>query len=248
MPHTRSRQGLTAIRKLRELVVGGHFEPGERISELAAVELLGMSRTPVRAALQVLAHDGLLEARSNGGFVVSDYSLRDMLDAIELRGALEGMAARMAAERSAGKDATRELRGILAEIDALLASAAADSDELYDSYVELNEAFHAELLRLAASPMLERSLVQVTALPFASPSAFVKAGLQKEANRNVLVVAQYQHRAIVRAITAGDGVRALRLGQEHAQTAADSLNQLSRRDDIERLVPGSNLLRRSTGA
>lgn len=245
MPETRSRQSLTAVRKLRELVVGGRFAPGERISELAAVELLGMSRTPVRAALQTLAHDGLLEARSNGGFVVCDYSLRDMLDAIELRGALEGMAARMAAERSPGKRSTSELRGISERIDALLASAAAESDELYDAYVELNEAFHAELLRLAASPMLERSLDQVTALPFASPSAFVQAGLQQEANRNVLIVAQYQHRAIVSAISAGDGVRALRLGQEHAQTAADSLKHLSRTGNIARLVPGSGLLRRS---
>lgn len=245
MAHSRSRQSLTAVRKLRELVVGGHFEPGARISELAAVELLGMSRTPVRAALQALAHDGLLEARSNGGFVVCDYSLRDMLDAIELRGALEGMAARMAAERSPGETATRDLRAITVRIDLLLASVAPDSDELYDAYTELNEAFHSEMLRLAASPMLERSLDQVTALPFASPSAFVQAGLQHEANRNVLIVAQYQHRAIVSAISAGDGVRALRLGQEHAQTAADSLKHLSRTGNMERLMPGSGLLRRA---
>jgi GntR family transcriptional regulator of vanillate catabolism len=244
MPKSRSRQSLTAVRKLRELIVGGQFEPGERISELAAVEQLGMSRTPVRAALQALAHDGLLEPRSNGGYIVCDYSLRDMLDAIELRGALEGMAARIAAERSSGQAATRELRAILERIDSLLEVAAADSDELYDSYVVLNESFHTELLRLADSPMLERSLAQVTALPFASPSAFVKAGAQQDLNRNVRIVAQYQHRAIEKAISAGDSVRALRLGQEHAQTAIDSLIQLSRGREYERLVPGSSFLRR----
>jgi GntR family transcriptional regulator of vanillate catabolism len=167
-----------------------------------------------------------------------------MLDAIELRGALEGMAARIAAERSSGQAATRELRAILERIDSLLEVAAADSDELYDSYVVLNESFHTELLRLADSPMLERSLAQVTALPFASPSAFVKAGAQQDLNRNVLIVAQYQHRAIEKAISAGDSVRALRLGQEHAQTAIDSLIQLSRSREYERLVPGSSFLRR----
>ncbi|HEX5788486.1 MAG TPA: GntR family transcriptional regulator [Woeseiaceae bacterium] len=247
MPTTRSRQGLAAVRKLRELVIGGCFKPGERLSELAAVELIGMSRTPVRAALQALAHEGLLEARSNGGFVVCDYSLADMLDAIELRGVLEGMAARLAAERSSGTAATRELHAILAQIDRLLDAAGVEGDDLYDAYVELNETFHAEMLRLAQSPMLERSLAQVTALPFASPSAFVKAGREQEVNRNVLIVAQYQHRAIAEAITAGDGVRALRLGQEHAQTAADSLKRLSRTGDVGRLVPGSTLLRRDTG-
>jgi GntR family transcriptional regulator of vanillate catabolism len=245
MTQARSRQGLTAVRRLRELVIGGQFAPGERISELAAVELLGISRTPVRAALQALAHEGLLDARDNGGFVVCDYSLADMLDAIELRGALEGMAARMAAERSPGEVATRELRAILEQIDALLGREDNDSDTLFDGYTELNEAFHNEMLRLAQSPMLERSLSQVTALPFASPSAFVKAGLQQETNRNVLVIAQYQHRAIVSAIQRGEGSRAARIGQEHAQTAADSLRQLSASDEYEKLVPGSSLLRRS---
>lgn len=242
MTTARSTQRLTAARRLRELVIGGKFEPGERISELAAVEMLGISRTPVRLALQTLAHEGLLEARSAGGFVVRDYSLADMLDAIDLRGVLEGTAARMAAERSSGEVATKGLRSICSEIDDLLDTAPADSDELFEGYMELNTEFHAEMLRLAQSPMLERSLEQVIALPFASPSAFVKAGLEKDKNRNVLVVAQQQHYALVSAITAGESARAAMVGQEHAQTAADSLKNLSAIDDINRLVPGSNLL------
>ncbi len=228
------------------MVVGGHFKPGERISELGAVERLGISRTPVRLALGALAHEGLLEARSNGGFVVRDFSLADMLDAIEVRGVLEGMAARMAAERSSGDRDTMELRTILAQIDSLLESVPADNDELYEGYAELNERFHLEMLRLAKSPMLERSLAQVTALPFASPGAFTKAGLEQDRNRNVLVVAQHQHRALVDAITAGESARAERLGQEHAHTAADNLKQLAQTDSIDDLVPGSKLLRWST--
>jgi len=243
MATSRSRLRLTAIRRLREFVVGGHFEPGERISELAAVELLDISRTPVRLALQALAHEGLLEARPNGGFIVRDFSLDDFLDAIALRGVLEGTAARMAAERSSGERSTQGMRSILDQIDNLLESAAADSDELYEGYVELNKEFHAEMLGLAQSPMLERSLAQVTALPFASPSALVKASLEQDRNRNVLLVAQYQHYALLDAITEGESARAAMVGQEHAQTAADTLKLLSRKDDIERLVPGSNLLR-----
>lgn len=246
MSKSRSRQRLTAIRRLRELVIGGHFKPGERISELAAVDRLGISRTPVRLALDALAHEGLLEARSNGGFVVRDFSLTDMLDAIQLRGVLEGTAARMAAERSSGDRETMQLRLIVTDIDTLLEDVPADSDELYEGYIELNEKFHVEMLKLAKSPMLERSLAQVTALPFASPGAFTKAGLEQDRNRNLLVVAQHQHRAIVGAIAAGESARAERLGQEHAHTAADNLRQLSRNDGINDLVPGSRLLRLST--
>jgi GntR family transcriptional regulator of vanillate catabolism len=246
MGTARSRQQLTAIRRLRELVIGGHFKPGERISELAAVDRLGISRTPVRLALGALAHEGLLEPRSNGGFVVRDFSLSDMLDAIELRGVLEGTAARMAAERSASDQETRELRSILSQIDALLDSLPSDQDELYEGYSELNEKFHAEMLRLAKSPMLERSLAQVTALPFASPGAFTKAGLVPDRNRNVLIVAQHQHRAIVDAIATGQSARAEKLGQEHAHTAADNLKGLAQHDGIDALGAGSSLLRWST--
>jgi GntR family transcriptional regulator of vanillate catabolism len=244
----RSRQQFTAVRRLRELIVAGRFTPGQRISELAAVEELGISRTPVRLALQALAHEGLLESRATGGFVVRDFSLEDILDAIDLRGVLEGMAARLAAERSSGEQNTKTLRSIVARIDTLLDRADLESDELFESYSELNLEFHAEMLRLAKCPMLERSLAQVIALPFASPNAFVKASLQQEQSRRVLVVGQSQHRALVNAIAAGESARAVRVGQEHAQTAADGLKQLVQQDELQGLLPVANLLRRSRAA
>ena len=236
-----------AVRRLREMVIAGQFASGERISELAAVDRLGISRTPVRLALQTLAHEGLLEARSNGGFVVRDYSVSDMLDAIELRGVLEGMAARLAAERSSGAKATAKLRSLLEQIDELMSACGPDADALYEGYVELNAAFHDELLQLAQSPMLERNLAQVVSLPFASPNAFVKAGLGLENDRNVLVIAQSQHHALVEAIESGESARAERVGVEHAQTAASSLRRLSAHGALDDSVPGSNLLRENTG-
>jgi GntR family transcriptional regulator of vanillate catabolism len=232
---------------LRELVIGGEFEPGQRLSEQAAVKLLGISRTPVRAALATLAHEGLLAPRSHGGFIVRDFSLADMLDAIELRGVLEGTAARMAAERSNGERETRALYFILTKIDALLESTAGDGGGLFEGYVALNEEFHDEMLRLAQSPMLERSLSQVTALPFVSPNAFTKASLELDKNRNVLVVAQAQHRAITDAISAGHSARAFMLGQEHAQTAADNLKALAGKNKLSKLLAEANVLPAAVG-
>lgn len=248
METQRSRQQFTAVRRLRELIIGGTFAPGQRISELAAVEKLGISRTPVRLALQALAHEGLLESRSTGGFVVRDFSLDDIFDAIDLRGVLEGMAARLAAERSSGERNTRTLRSIVARIDSLFDSTDLESDELFESYSELNLEFHSELLQLAKCPMLERSLAQVISLPFASPNAFVKASLEQERSREVLVVGQSQHRALVDAIAAGQSARAVRVGQEHAQTAADGLKQLLVEDDVVGVLPGAGLLRRFRAA
>ena len=67
------------------------LRPGERISELQAVETTGVSRTPVRMALVRLEEEGLLEAIPSGGFMVKAFSERDILDSIELRGTLEGV-------------------------------------------------------------------------------------------------------------------------------------------------------------
>ena len=85
--------------RLRELILGGELKPGARIAELTLVERLGASRTPIRMALVRLQEEGLLEALPHGGFAVKDFSESDIHDAIELRGTLEGLCARLAAER-----------------------------------------------------------------------------------------------------------------------------------------------------
>src|SRR5215471_12055158 len=84
-----------ALLELRELLLKGEFHPGERLSELQLVARLGVSRTPVRLALHRLAHEGLLEATPSGRSIVREFTISDVWDAIELRGVLEGTAARM---------------------------------------------------------------------------------------------------------------------------------------------------------
>ena len=84
---------------LREMLLEGHFQPGERIREVPLAAELGVSRIPLRLVLERLAHEGLLEVRPTRGFVVQRFSTTDIYDAIELRGLLEGMAARLTAEK-----------------------------------------------------------------------------------------------------------------------------------------------------
>src|SRR5579862_6670887 len=93
-----SQTGRTLL-SLREMLLRGDFAPGDRISELPLVARLGVSRTPIRLALDRLAHEGLLEVSPGGGFVVREFTLTDVWDAIEMRGVLEGTAARLGAER-----------------------------------------------------------------------------------------------------------------------------------------------------
>ena len=111
-------QARKAQLRLREMILAGELPGGARIAELAIVEQLGVSRTPIRAALMRLEQEGLLEALPNGGYAVRTFSERDVSDAIELRGTLEGLSARLAAERGAPPVVLNEARDCLRAIDA----------------------------------------------------------------------------------------------------------------------------------
>ena len=107
-------QTVRAQLALRDMILSGRLRPGERISELQAVDITGVSRTPVRLALVRLEDEGLLQAIPSGGFMVKAFTERDILDSIELRGTLEGLAARFAAERGVSARSLEPLKECLA--------------------------------------------------------------------------------------------------------------------------------------
>eukprot|EP01035_Chromulina_nebulosa_P034851 gene34851-46815_t len=85
--------------RIREAILDGSVSAGERINEVRFSRILDVSRTPVRAALQALAGEGLLDYAPNRGFTVREFPLDAIVDAYEIRASLEGVAARFAAER-----------------------------------------------------------------------------------------------------------------------------------------------------
>jgi len=211
-----------ALLKLRELILSGELAGGTRIAELAIVERLGVSRTPIRAALMRLEQEGLLEALPNGGYAVKMFSERDIADAIELRGTLEGLLVRLAAERGAPAVVLAEAKECLRQVDAVLADPAL-SDEAFSAYVDFNERFHALLYEMADSPVTVRQLERVVSLPFASASAFVVVQSNSPQARDMLVVAQDQHWQVLDAIERGEGTRAEALMREHSRLAQRNL-------------------------
>ena len=88
----------TVLMQLRDLILRGTFEPGQRLAEQQLAERLGASRTPVRSALVTLEQEGLIEASDTGKYLVRQFTPREVADAIAVRGHLEGMAARLVAE------------------------------------------------------------------------------------------------------------------------------------------------------
>lgn len=107
-PSDVASQTARAFFSLRESLIRGEFAPGERMAELPLVARVGVSRTPIRLALERLAHIGLLDISANGGFTVRSYSATEALDAIEIRGVSKGR--RHVSRRSGLPTARRSLR------------------------------------------------------------------------------------------------------------------------------------------
>ncbi|MEX3938559.1 GntR family transcriptional regulator [Paraburkholderia sp. BR10937] len=228
---------------LRELILGGELAPGERISELGVVERLGVSRTPVRAALMRLQEEGLLEPIPSGGYAVRSFSENEIRDSIELRGTLEGLAARLAAERGITHSMFRDLHDCIDEIDELLVGEL--SEETFSRYVEANGRFHRLLAVASDSEVVARQIEKVATLPFASASAFVVVQSLDPRARETLIVAQAQHRAVLEAIESREGARAEALMREHSHIAHQNLKRvLDNQRAMTRLI-GGNLIRRN---
>ncbi|MDH4050503.1 MAG: GntR family transcriptional regulator [Rubrivivax sp.] len=236
-------QTVKAQLRLRELIVNGGLAPGERLAELALVDRLGVSRTPVRAALLKLQEEGLLEPITGGGFAVRAFSESDIRDAIEVRGTLEGLAARLAAERGVSATLLAEAQQCLSAIDHVLVGPQL-SDSAFSTYAGENGRFHALLGEMSGSPVVRRQLERAAAQPFASPNGFVmvrEAGAQA---RDTLVVAQHQHRAVMEAIAQREGTRAESLMREHARLAHGNLSQALQSRQAMARVPGGALIQR----
>jgi GntR family transcriptional regulator of vanillate catabolism len=236
-------QAVKAQLRLRELILAGELPAGSRIAEVAIVEKIGVSRTPIRAALMRLEQEGLLQALPGGGYAVRVFSEREVADAIELRGTLEGLAARLAAERGVADAVLAQARECLAQIDAVLDAPALD-DEAFQRYVQCNGRFHALLHRLAGSEVIARELERVVRLPFASPSGFVVQQANSPRARDMLIVAQDQHRQVLDAIARREGARAEAIMREHSRIAQRNLREAMDAPQAERM-PGAQLIRAS---
>ncbi len=240
-------QTVKAQLSLRDLILSGDLKPGDRISELSVVERLGISRTPIRMALVRLEEEGLLEAIPSGGFAVKAFSERDIHDAIEMRGTLEGFAARLAAERGVRNPVLVEMKERLAQLDDLVDKPSLNVDD-FSQYVGLNGRFHALLIDAADSPVLTRQIDRALNLPFASPSGFVMVQAMLPEARQILTIAQDHHRCVVRAIEEREGARAEALMREHARLAHRNLQLAFRNQGTRDLVPGAVLIRRPLAA
>ena len=195
--------------RVRNMIMEGELKPGEKVPEKLLTERFGVSRTPVREAVKVLAAEGLVMLVQNRGAVVSRLTVAELDEVFPVLAALEGAAGELACQNASDKeiDAIRKL-------NARMHVAFEESDR--PAYFELNQRIHAAILAAARNATLTNHHQLVARR---ANRARYQANLTVERWRQALV----EHDAILAALEARDAVRLGTLMKEHMEHKLTSL-------------------------
>jgi GntR family transcriptional regulator, vanillate catabolism transcriptional regulator len=207
---------------LHEMILSGELRPGERLTEAGLAERMGLSRTPIRVVLPALAAEGLLDPVGRRGYAVKAFSETESLQALNLRAALEGLAARALAERGPPTSLLRQLDDCLAAGNELFEARALTPEDV-QTYGRMNGRFHALIVDSADSPLLESFVARLNRLPFIAPEIIAFDKIDGRAAFTQLFRAHGDHLAIVDALRARDATRAEFLFREHANRQRQSM-------------------------
>lgn len=212
---------------IEEEMATGRLPPGTRLDEMELAARFGVSRTPIREALSLLAGEGLLESGPRRGLVVAQASPYRLIEMFEVMAELESMCARLAARRI-----TEGELAALQERHEACRSAAQQQDP--DGYFRANEAFHLALYAASHNAFLTEQVqtLQRRLRPY--------RWLQLRA-RNRLRRSFDEHQAIVDALRAGDTERAVTAARNHVVVQGErfsdllaGLHRMEIRDDADR--------------
>src|SRR4029077_11362500 len=186
---------------LRQEILDNRLPPGSELNEVALSRSLGVSRGPVREALGRLASEGLVTIRPRRGAVVTALSTQEFLAAYQVREALETLAIRLAVPRIGPDDLVR-LQALVDEMVVL-----ADSSDV-EAFFRANAAFHATFVEVSGNAMLQDAMSRLL-------GQMGRYQMRSVALRGSLRRSTMEHKAILRAVRAGDADKAERLLGEH---------------------------------
>lgn len=199
----------TAYDTLRQQVVGGIHAPGAQLKEEPLAHALGISRTPVRAALKRLVEDGLAVSDPNRGVRVAQWTDFDIDETYDLRAVLEAHAAELATHRG-GMALADRLDALNQEMAAAIKAGGADLPERLQ---RINAQFHRAILEACGSPRLRTILAPLIDMPVVLRSHFISTPDDK-------LQSLQHHRDVAAAVRAGDGALARQAMQLHLRIAA----------------------------
>ena len=202
---------------LEEQIISQKLRPGESVTEMKLSRELGVSRTPVREALQRLDREGLIKLIPNKGAVVLGISEQDLIDIYKIRMRLEGLAARIAAEKR----------------DEALCRELHDNVELTEFYMtkgniekvkNLDSEFHDIIYRCCESRMLGKTLSELHR--YIASYRKLSLAVSGRIDRSLS-----EHREIYEAIAGGNTDAADALMSKHVERALENLLQILNKDE-----------------
>jgi DNA-binding GntR family transcriptional regulator len=208
---TRPALAVELADRLRQMIVDGDLEPGGKVPEKVLTERFGVSRTPLREALKVLAAEGYIKLIPNRGSVVAELTIGDLEEAFPIIAALEGAAGELAC-RSASDE---EIADIRRTNDAM--HAAFEAGDM-PAYFDLNQQIHGAILSAARNPMLVQHHRKVAQL-------VQRARYQANRTPQRWQEAVVEHDAIIKALEARDGERLGRLMKAHLEHKLEALRR-----------------------
>ena len=238
-----------ATEALRDLVLRGTFRTDVKLPEARVAELLGVSRTPARLAMAALERDCLLVRLPRRGFRVRSFSLDEVVAAIEVRGELEAVAARLVAEKGLEESFATRMQACIARAEALLALPVLEAAQRRD-WCDMNSAFHAALVEASGVRPLSAAYAQVNLVPLASPRDTIFNVAEPELGHRQLMVAHEDHVRILRTLIERRSTRAAALVREHAYRSGENKRRNFPHIDMQSMVmetPGIALVRSDSG-
>jgi len=193
---------------LREAIILGRMKPGERLMEVQLADEMGVSRTPVREAIRKLELEGFVVMIPRKGAYVAGITLKDVADVFEVRAALEGMAAGLAAERITEEE--------LEMLERSLVEGSRTSGDNIDTFVARDTAFHDIIYQSSRN----QQLVQIITHLREQIQRFRMASLSQPGRTKT---SWDEHKKVVEAISERNIDLARTLAREHVENAEQSL-------------------------
>ncbi|MBP3758773.1 MAG: GntR family transcriptional regulator [Firmicutes bacterium] len=187
--------------ELKRQIMVGEIAPGTRMMEVELAEEMGVSRTPVREAIRKLEKEGLVTIEPRRGAYASDISAKDMVDILEVRQDLEGMAAGIAAQKITDEGRI-ELENIARKY-----KESVDREDI-EEIIKNDEAFHKYIVSLSGNKTLIKMVSQVQELALRFRYIYYE-DFSRFKNQ------PSEHQAIVDAIAGGDVAGARKYAEEH---------------------------------
>ncbi len=204
-----------AYEEIKHMIVSNEIKPGELLFENALAKELGISRTPIREAIFTLEAEGFINTIPNKGSEVVKLNMRDIVEFMQIREGLEGIAARIAAEKG-NKDLFREMLGELEKVDM--------EDETQKEHgLAVGRQLHALILTEAGNKKLLGIVNNLTA-------QIDRIMIMSRKGDKQIQTSHGEHIALSKAIIAGDEILAEKIMRNHIIGASNSALQVFHQD------------------